>query len=61
VGPFSFGNRAFNGYVIDLCVIVSLLPFIVEVGVGVSSDGEDCAIGGIGDLWNWRRVCYLWS
>jgi hypothetical protein len=45
MGPFGFDNRTFNG-VIDLSVIVSLLPFIVKVGVGVSDDGEDCAMGG---------------
>jgi hypothetical protein len=46
VVPFGFSNRTFDGYMIDLSVIVSLLPFIVEVGVGASGDGEDCAMGG---------------
>jgi hypothetical protein len=45
MGPFGFDNRTFDD-VIDLSVIVSLLPFIVKVGVGVSDDGEDCAMGG---------------
>jgi hypothetical protein len=38
-------NKTFDGYVIDLSIIVSMLPFIVEVGVGASGDGEDCTMG----------------
>jgi hypothetical protein len=31
---------------IDLLVIVHLLPFVVEVGIGASGDGDDCVMGG---------------
>jgi hypothetical protein len=31
---------------IDLSLVVSLLPLIVEVGVGISGDGENCTVGG---------------
>jgi hypothetical protein len=53
VKPFGFGNMTFNGYVIDLSVIVSPLPFIVEVGIGTSGNGKNCTVGGeiIGLLW----------
>jgi hypothetical protein len=39
--------------VINLSVIVSPLPFIVEVGIGTSSNGKNCTVGGeiIGLLW----------
>jgi hypothetical protein len=38
---------------IHLSVVVSLSPLIVEVGVGTSSDGENCTMGekNIGLLW----------
>jgi hypothetical protein len=40
MGPFGFGDRTFDGYMIDLFVVVSLLPFIVKVSVGTSGDGN---------------------
>jgi hypothetical protein len=46
VGSFGLGNGAFDGNVIDLPVIVSLLPLGVKINVGASSDCEDCAMGG---------------
>jgi hypothetical protein len=45
VGPFGFGDRTFDNHVVDLYVVVSLLPFIVIVDVGTSSDCEDCIMG----------------
>jgi hypothetical protein len=45
VGPFSFCDRTFNDHAIDLSVVVSLLPLIVEVGVRTSHDGENCTVG----------------
>jgi hypothetical protein len=44
--PIGFGNRTFDGYVIDLSRVVYELPFIVKVGIGAFSDGEDSAVGG---------------
>jgi hypothetical protein len=44
VGPFDFGDKTFNDYMIDLSIVVSLFPFIVEVSVGTSSDGENCTM-----------------
>jgi hypothetical protein len=26
-------------------IVVSLLPLVIEVGIGASGDGEDCAMG----------------
>jgi hypothetical protein len=38
---------------IDLSVVVSLLPLVLEVGIGASNDSEDCAMGG-------KVVALLW-
>jgi hypothetical protein len=46
MGPFGLGIGASDGNVIDLPVIVSLFPLGVEIGVGGSSDYEDCAMSG---------------
>jgi hypothetical protein len=46
VTPFGFGDRTFDNHMIDLSVIVSSLPLVFEIGIGVSGDGEDCAVGG---------------
>jgi hypothetical protein len=53
VRPFGFGDRTFDGYVIDLSIVVSHLPFIFKVGVGTSRGGENCTMGGkvVGLLW----------
>jgi hypothetical protein len=53
VRPFSFGNMTFHIYVVDLSIVVSSLPFIVEVGVRTSGDGENCTMGG-------KVVSLLW-
>jgi hypothetical protein len=45
VGPFGFGDRAFDSHMIDLSVVVSSLPLVGEIYVGTSGDGEDCAMG----------------
>jgi hypothetical protein len=45
VGPFGFGEGAFDSHVIDLSVVVSLLPLIVKVSIRASGNGEDCAMG----------------
>jgi hypothetical protein len=44
--------------VIDLSIVVSLLPLIVEVGVGISGDGENCTIGEevVSLLWRFRDL-----
>jgi hypothetical protein len=41
---------------IDLSVVVSLLPLIVEVGIGTTSDGENCTVGGEVVSLLWRFV-----
>jgi hypothetical protein len=46
MGPFALGDGAFDGNVIDLSVIVSLLPLVIKVGVGASGNCENCAMGG---------------
>jgi hypothetical protein len=39
VRPFGFGDRTSDDYMIELSIVVSLLPFLVEVDVGTFSDG----------------------
>jgi hypothetical protein len=46
VVPFCFGDKTFNGHMIDLVVLVSSLPLVLEVGIGAFGDGEDCGVGG---------------
>jgi hypothetical protein len=53
VRPFGFGDRTFDSQMIDLSVVVSLLPLVLEVGIGASNDSEDCAMGG-------KVVALLW-
>jgi hypothetical protein len=61
VGPFSLGDWAFDGYMINLSIVISVLSLGVKIGVGTSSNCEDCAMGREGfrlprrflDLW-WR-------
>jgi hypothetical protein len=38
VEPFSLNDGAFNDYMVDLPIVVSLLPLGVKIGVGASSD-----------------------
>jgi hypothetical protein len=68
VRPFGLGNRAFDSYVVYFSVLVSALSLGVKVGIGVSSNCENCAMGGEGfgllqgllDLWlrQWWWVCF---
>jgi hypothetical protein len=48
VRPFGLGNGAFNSYMIDLPIIVSLLPLAIEIGVGTSCYCENYVVGGEG-------------
>jgi hypothetical protein len=48
MGPFGLGYGAFDGDMIDLSIIVSELSLGIKIGVGASSDCEDCAVGGKG-------------
>jgi hypothetical protein len=48
VRPFGLGNRTFDNIVIDLPIIVTALSHGVKIGVGTSSNCEDCAMGGEG-------------
>jgi hypothetical protein len=51
--PFGFGDRTFDGYMIDLSIVLSLVPFIVKVGVRTSGDGKNFTVDGevVGLLW----------
>jgi hypothetical protein len=51
--PFGLGNGAFDGNIIDLPVIISPLPLVIEISVGASGDSKNCAMGGkvVGLLW----------
>jgi hypothetical protein len=46
VRPLGFDDGTFNSHVVDLSIIVSSLSLIFKVGIGASSDGEDCVVGG---------------
>jgi hypothetical protein len=48
VRPFGFSNGTFDGNVIDLPVIITMLSLGVEVGIGASGNCDDCAMGGEG-------------
>jgi hypothetical protein len=63
VEPFGLGNMTFNNDVIDLPVIIVMLSLGVKIGVGTSSNCEDCAMGGkivsllrrlLNLRWRWR-------
>jgi hypothetical protein len=63
------GDGAFDGNVIDLSIIVSLLPFVIEISVGAFGNCENCAMGGetvdllqrLADLqWRWCRWVGFW-
>jgi hypothetical protein len=62
LGPLGLCNWAFNSYVIYFPIIVSMLLLGFDVGIGASSDCEDCAVSwesfilllGFMDLrWRW--------
>jgi hypothetical protein len=68
VRPFGFSDRTFGDYMIDLSIVVSPSPFVIEVGVGTSSDGENCTMSGkvVGLLrrlmhlsWRWFLACFV--
>jgi hypothetical protein len=46
VRPLSFDQGAFVSHVIDLAVVVSLLPFVLKIGIGAFGDGVDYVVGG---------------
>jgi thiazole synthase ThiGH ThiG subunit len=56
VGPFGFCDGAFDNHMVDLLVVIVVLPLIVKVGVGASSDGENCAVGGEVVILLWRLI-----
>ncbi len=44
--PLGLGDGAFEDNVIDLSVIVCLLPLVIKIGAGASSDCKNCEVGG---------------
>jgi len=44
VGPISLYDRAFDGNVVHLPIIVSTLPFVFEFGARSTCDGMDCSV-----------------
>jgi hypothetical protein len=54
LGPFGLGDGAFDGYMIDLSIVVSPLLLSVEINVGTSSDCNDYAMGGKGVSLLWK-------
>jgi hypothetical protein len=59
MGPFGLVNGAFDIYMIDLPVIVSVLSLGIKIDVGTPVNCEDCVVGGesVGLL---RRLLDLW-
>jgi hypothetical protein len=45
VGPFGLGDGAFEDNMIDLSVIVCLLPLVIKIGAGASSDCKNFVVG----------------
>jgi hypothetical protein len=45
-GHLVLGDWTFDNHFIDLLVIISSLPLVAKVGIGASSDGENCVLGG---------------
>jgi hypothetical protein len=45
VRPLCLCNGAFDGYVVYLSVIVSVLPLGVKISVGTSGNRKDCVMG----------------
>jgi hypothetical protein len=56
VGPFGLGNGAFDSYMIDLPIIVSLPPLGIKIGVGTSGYCVDCVVDGKGIRLFWRLL-----
>jgi hypothetical protein len=48
VGPLGLGNGAFDSYMVDLPIIVSMLSLGIEISVGIFDNCEDCVVGGEG-------------
>jgi hypothetical protein len=46
VGPLGLGDGTFDNDMIDLSVVISSLPLVIEINVGTSGDCEDCAMSG---------------
>jgi hypothetical protein len=60
VGPFGLGDWAFDGYMVNLSIVISVLSLGVEISVGASGNCEDCAMGGEG-FGLLRRLLDLWQ
>jgi hypothetical protein len=60
VGPFGLGDGAFDNNVIDLSVIISRLPLVIEIGVGAFGDYKNCVVGGKAVGLLWRLACLEW-
>jgi hypothetical protein len=58
VRPLFLDHGTFDDHMIDLPIIVCLLSFVLEIGVGASGDRMDHAMGG--EIVGWlRRLTYL--
>jgi hypothetical protein len=60
MGPFDLGDRAFDSDVINLFIVISSLPFVIEVSVGAFDDCKDCAMSGKGINLLWRLTDLQW-
>jgi hypothetical protein len=46
VGTFGLCDGAFDDNMINLPIIISSLPLVIEIGVGASDDCKNCVVGG---------------
>jgi hypothetical protein len=46
VRPFGLGDWTFDGYVVDLPIVITMLSLDIEVSIRTSGDCEDCVVGG---------------
>jgi thiazole synthase ThiGH ThiG subunit len=44
--PLGLGAGAFDDKMIDLSVVISSLPLVIEISVGASSDCKNCVMSG---------------
>jgi hypothetical protein len=46
MGPLGLGDETFDNNMIDLSIVISSLPLVIEISVGTSGDCKNCEVGG---------------
>jgi hypothetical protein len=60
MGPRGSSDRILNSDVVNLSVIITPLPLVIEIGVGASGYCKDCAMSGEGVNLLQRLVDFWW-